>query len=144
MGGWAEEVWYSLYEVARLSGRLGRPDDEVVAACLHAYEARPSRAESLSFLASYLREHGRHAAAYPFAKVASETPRPDDILFIDDSVYAWRALDELAVAAYWTGHHREALAAGQRLLSGGALPESERARVQKNMAFSREKLPRRG
>jgi len=92
-------------------------------------------------LAAYLRERGSPAAAYPFAKVASETPRPEDTLFLDDSVYAWRARDELAVAAYWTGHHREALTAGEQLLSGRALPDGERERVKKNLEFSRAKVP---
>ena len=62
------------------------------------------------------------------------------MLFLDESVYAWRARDELAVAAYWTGHHREAFAAGEHLLSGRALPDVERARVKKNMTLSRERI----
>jgi glycosyltransferase involved in cell wall biosynthesis len=143
MAGWEEEVWYALYEVARLTARLGRGDDAVVAAYLRAYENRPSRAESLTYLAMYLREKDRIVAAYPFARVASETPRPADLLFLDDAVYAWRALDELAVAAYWMGRHDEALAANQRLLSSAALPAGERARVETNLGFSRAKLAER-
>lgn len=140
LGGWEEEVWYSLYEVGRLSAWLGRPEADVIAAMLRAFERRPARAEPLCFLAAYLRERGRPKAAYPFAKIASELPRPQDLLFIDDAVYAWRALDELAVAAYWTDHHHEALSAGERLLSSGKLPATEEARVRNNMAFSRAKL----
>ena len=142
MSGWDEEIWYSRYEVGRLAGRLGRPDAEVIEASLRAYELRPTRAEPLCYLAAYLRGRGRPAAAYPFARIAAEIPRPADTLFIDESMYAWRALDELAVSAYWTGHHREALSTGQRLLSGGALPASEKARVQKNMGLSRDELAR--
>jgi hypothetical protein len=66
--------------------------------------------------------------------------RSADILFVDDSVYAWRALDEAAVAAYWTGRYREAMDANARLLPGTALPAAERARVQENMVFCREKV----
>jgi hypothetical protein len=140
MGGWEEEVWYSLYEVARLSARLAHPPEHVVAAHLRAFEQRPTRAEPLSYLAAYLRESGHPAAAYPFARAAADLPRPDDILFLDESVYAWRAKDELAVSGYWAGRHEEAVAAGERLLSEGALPASERARVEKNLALSRERL----
>src|SRR6201999_3751974 len=36
-GGWAEEAWYSLFEVARLRERLERPEPEVVMAYLAAH-----------------------------------------------------------------------------------------------------------
>jgi glycosyltransferase involved in cell wall biosynthesis len=140
MGGWEEEVYFSLHEIGKLSGRLGRDDALIIDAYVRAYERRPTRAEPLCNLAALLREHGRRVAAYPFARTAMEIPRPDDILFVDDSVYAWRALDEHAIAAYWAGHYKEGVASNQKLLSGRALPEKERARVQKNMAFCREKL----
>jgi tetratricopeptide (TPR) repeat protein len=140
MGGWPEEVWYSLYERARLADRLSEDDDATIAHYLRAFESRPQRAEAPCDLARSLRLRDRPAAAYPFARAASDIPRPKDILFIDDSVYAWRALDEFGVAAYYAGLYKEGLAANKRLLSGRALPKSERARVQKNLEFCREKL----
>lgn len=140
MPGFEEETWYALLEVAKLTARLGESDDAVTGAFLRAFERRSSRAESLCHLAICLRERGRVVAGYPFARAASETPRPDDILFIDESVYAWRAKDEFAVAAYWLGRYRESQAASEELLASGSLPEAERARVEKNVAFCREKL----
>lgn len=139
MGGWAEEVFVSLLEIAKIEERLGRDDDTVVGAYLRAYEQRPQRVESLCEAARFLRTRGRMAAAYPFARTAADAPRPDDVLFIDESVYAWRALDEFAIAAYYAGRFKEGLAANQRLLSGKSLPASERARVQKNLQFCKEK-----
>ena len=55
---------------------------------------------------------------------------------------AWqcKTIDEHAVAAYWVGRYKEAMALNQRLLSGKALPAGERARVQKNMSFCRDKV----
>jgi glycosyltransferase involved in cell wall biosynthesis len=140
MGRWEEEVWYALLEVAKISARLGKSDDEVIGAYLRAFEYRPTRAESLCYLARHLRERGRTVAAYPFARAASEIARTDDILFVDEAVYAWSSLDEYAVAAYWTGHVREALAANERLLASAALPPKEHARIEKNLAFCREKV----
>ena len=66
--------------------------------------------------------------------------RPGDILFLDTGVYAWRALDELAVSAYYVGRYEESLRASNQLLSENALPERERARVEENRRFSLEKL----
>jgi tetratricopeptide (TPR) repeat protein len=142
MGGFEEEAWYALLEVAKLGARLGLGDDVVIAEYVRAFESRPSRAESLCYLAICLRERGRVVAGYPFAWAASETARPEDILFIDESVYAWRAKDEYAVAAYWLGRYEEALATNLELVASGALPPTELTRVEKNLAFCREKLGR--
>lgn len=134
MGGWAEEVFVSLLEIGNLYIRLGRDCFE---AFIRAYEFRPTRAEPLCNLAAYLREKGRQKEAYLFAKTASEIPKPDDVLFVDSSVYKWRALDEYAVAAFWCGRFEEALAANTRLLL--VAPIIERARIQKNIDLCRRK-----
>ena len=139
MSGFEEETWYSLLEVAKISAKLKLSSPSVINAYLRAYERRPSRAESLCYLAMYLREQDRVAAGYPFARTANKTPRPSDILFIDDSVYAWRAKDEHAVAAYWTGRYEEAFRLNAELLEG-ELPERERERIQRNLDFCKERV----
>lgn len=142
MAGFEEETWYALLEVGKLRAQLGHDDAAVIDAYLRAFERRPSRAEPLVYCAAHLRERGRAAAAYPFARAAHAIPRPNDILFVDDSVYAWRAADELAIAAYWAGAYDEARTLNESLLAGATLPSSERPRVEKNLAFSRAKLAR--
>lgn len=140
MNGWDEETWYAKLEIAKLSDTLGDPDEQVIAAYLAAFEARPSRAESLCHLATCLRNRNRVVAGYPFARAAVEIPRPADRLFIDESVYAWRARDELSVAAYWAGRYEESLKLSQHLLSSAQLPPGERERIQKNLGFAKAKL----
>lgn len=140
MGGWDEEIWYSRLEIAKLSAKLGDPEAEVISAYIAAYETRPSRAESLCYLAMYLRTRGRVQAAYPFARAAAEASLPSDLLFVDESVYSWRARDELAVSAYWTQHYDVALASNDHLLASADLPESERPRIIANRAFCLSKL----
>jgi glycosyltransferase involved in cell wall biosynthesis len=132
MGGWDEEVWYSRYEVARLSERLGAPAAEVCRAYLDAYQSRPSRAEPLCQLARYHRERNELALAYLFARQSVAITYPSDLLFIDDAVYRWKSLDELGIAAYWAGPLAEGEAAVERLLSEGYLPASERPRIEAN------------
>ena len=140
MGGWEEEIYIALHEIGRLSAQLGDDDATVTAHFLKAYERRPTRAEPLCSLAAILRLRGRPVAAYPFARAANDIQRPNDVLFVDDSVYAWRALDEYAVAASWVGRYKEAVIANQQLLKRKMLPESERERIQKNWVFCREKI----
>ncbi len=140
MGGWVEEVWYSLFQTAELLERKGGAFAPVLEAYLRAYEYRPARAEPLCSLARCYRIAGDHALAYLFASRAVQTPLPEDILFLDQSVYDWRALDELAVAAYWLGEYRESLEANERLLREGKLPEDQIARVEENREFAVAKL----
>jgi tetratricopeptide (TPR) repeat protein len=140
MGGWIEEVWVSRIEAAKLRERMARPEADVVVAYLAAYEARPERAESLCELARYYRLQKKYALAYLFAEQAGRIPLPDDILFVDTSVYAWRARDEHAVAAYYLGKHVEAIVLNTELLSDGKLPSTEVERVKRNRGLSERAL----
>lgn len=144
MGGWDEEVYEALYQVARAREHLGHPEDQVIAAHLRAFAARPTRAEPLSYLASYLRRRGYHPVAHMVAERAARIPVPTDVLFVDQSVYRWRARDEWAVASYWVGDHATAARLNREALADPHLPESERPRVEKNLQFSLDELRRQG
>jgi tetratricopeptide (TPR) repeat protein len=139
MGGWAEEVWYSLLQLGVLHERLGHDRAQVVDAYLQAYQCRPSRAEPLCELARFHRGREQLALAHVFAAAACRIARPDDTLFIDEAVYAWRCLDELAISAYYVGQREEGLGAARRLLREGKLPAGERPRVEANQAFYLER-----
>jgi hypothetical protein len=75
-----------------------------------------------------------------FANAAQQIPRPADTLFVDESVYTWQALDELAVSGYWIGRYQESADACRQLLGDGHLPPDEISRVEKNLAFAEERL----
>jgi tetratricopeptide (TPR) repeat protein len=136
MGGWDEEVWVSLYEVARASERLGEQSDHVVGAYLRAYEARPRRAEPLVAAARYLRLRNDFNGAYLFAQAAARIAQPDDRLFVDAEAYGWRRDDELALAAFYTGRKDDAAALWRAMLAAGGLPVAERPRIEQNLRFT--------
>ncbi len=140
LGGWPEEVWYALFDIARAKEKLDRPPEEVIRAYLDAYEYRPHRAEALYHLARYLRERGRFALAYPYALTAAATPMTDDLLFVSRSVYDWQAKDELSIAAYWIGRYQQSADLCEELLHSPALPESARPRIRENLGFAAAKL----
>ncbi len=131
MGGWDEEVYRALFEIARLMERTGAAFPEIVHAYLQAWNFRPVRAEPLCELARLHRQAGKHALAHLFAQRAASMPRPDDHLFLDAGVYRWRARDELSVASYWMGDFETACRLAGALLDGD-LPDSERPRVERN------------
>jgi tetratricopeptide (TPR) repeat protein len=140
MGGWEEEVYYALLQVAVLKERTERDAQAIVAAYLRAYQYRPSRAESLVGLAAHHRGRKEWALAELFARAARTIPASKDILFVDASVTDWRATDELAIATYYTGKFEESAALNRALLSEGKLPGEQRARVQENLDFCAKRL----
>jgi hypothetical protein len=87
-------------------------------------------------LPASIAERNEWGLASLFAQRAVATPRPaEDLLFVDDSVYLWRCLDELGVAAFWAGQRAEGRAATERVLAEGHLPAAERPRVESNLRF---------
>lgn len=138
MGGWDEEVWYASFQIAVLLERLAAAPAEIAQAYLNAFQLRPTRAEPLVELARWHRLRGEHALALLYARPAAQLACPDDRLFVDAATYAWRALDELAVAAWWAAARAEGAAAMRRLLSDARFPESDRARIHANAACYRD------
>ena len=84
--------------------------------CIRARRAAPRR------------PHDRRARS-------SEFPIPDDTLFVHRWVYEWGLLFEYSIAAYWTGHHRAALDACDRLLAMSSLPVAYREQTKANRAY---------
>lgn len=137
MGGWAEEVYESYYQAAMCKWKLDNdfPLDEFLA----AYNYRPTRAEPLFQIASHYRKIGMRAIGYIFAKMGASLPLPNDILFVNKSIYDWMILDELAICSYWTGRFEESRQLCEKLLKEG-LPDREVERVKKNMEYAERKL----
>jgi len=136
MGGWAEEVYFSRLQLARLYEATAAAHADIVAAWLDAYDFRPTRAEAPCELARYLRLQQRYTVARDFGRIASAIARPDDLLFIDETVYAWRARDEFAVASYWCGDRATSARLCRELLADAHLPQSERTRIEANLRFA--------
>lgn len=136
MGGWVEETWFALYQIAVLSERLQMDENEVMGRYLKAYQHRPQRAEPLGQLARYCRQRQQYVLAHLFAAKAITLEMPPDLLFIDESMYRWRCLDEYAVASYWVEGYEESARCCRLLLSSGDLPLTERGRVEANMKLA--------
>ncbi len=116
-GGWDEEVFYARYQQGVL---LARHDwDAAVPVLLDAWQLRPRRAEPLHELAVGYRARGQHHLAFTFASVGARMPEPADVLFVHHDVYDWGLRFELAIAAYWVGHHQAALDLNDELLTRG-------------------------
>lgn len=140
LGGWYEEVYYSLLQIALLKIELNAPLDEVQNLLLAAYEYRPQRAESLYHLARQLRLHDKIKLAYIYANAAVSIPLTKDILFVNHSVYEWKAKDELAVSAYWVGNYQLCHDLCVELLFNPAVPEQNKKRFLDNLMLAKKHL----
>jgi hypothetical protein len=119
---------------------MGRPFDEVIAAYERASNAAPNRAEALHAASRLCRENKRFEEGYEYARRGLEIPPPGDGLSIQQWIYDFGLLDELAVNAYWTERYQECLDACQRLLREGKMPSDMHDRVKKNGEFADRKI----
>jgi len=134
---WDEETWQACYQAEQLVERLGQPPAAVERAYLEAFNLRPSRAEPLVQLARWHRQRQEWGLALLFARAAATLPRPPDQLFVEDAVYAWKADDELSIAAWYAGARDEGRRAAERLVAARRFPASERERIEKNLQWYR-------
>lgn len=138
MGGWDEEVWFSVYQIAALSEAMGLSPAEISERYLAAYALRPTRAEPLCELARFHRLRGQYALAHLYARQAVTIAYPQDTLLVNSAVYDWRALDELVVSAYYVNTPAaciEGKAAIEKLWDAPKFPDSERNRMLANRSY---------
>jgi glycosyltransferase involved in cell wall biosynthesis len=141
MGGWPEEVWYSLYQVAQLRERMGHPWPEVMEDYLRAHEARPDRAGPMFRIGVHYQQAGRHQLAHVFLSAAARVPYPAaDRLFVERPLYEYGIAVEYAVACHYAGDYESAIETDNALLRGDALPAELIERVVANRRFSVDAL----
>ena len=128
MGGWAEEVFWSLYQAALIEEAIASPT--ATDAMIRAWDARPERAEPLYRLARRHRLLRQHHAAWIFASAAAALELPDDTLFVDGEVYRWAAAFERADAAWRIGHRALARTEVERLLALDGIPAEHRDHLE--------------
>jgi glycosyltransferase involved in cell wall biosynthesis len=140
LGGWDQEVFYSLYAVAKMKEQLNDPDDDVVEAYLKAHRVCPSRVEPIYAAAQFCRKKGRYDQGYDLARKHLYQPPPVSGVFVEAWIFDHGLLDEFSILAFWTGRYTECIESCMRLLDEGKIPASERARVMQNAHYAIDKL----
>ena len=134
LGGWEEEVFYSLFRVAICSSLLEDPWEKTMQYFLSAWNYRPVRAEPIYQIARIYRLSGHPRLGYLFAKQAQAIPFPaQDILFLANEVWDWQIDDEISSTAFYVGKFQEGYDACMKLLKENKFPESERGRIMGNL-----------
>lgn len=138
MGDWAEEVYYSLYMIAKIKEKIGAPEDEVAQLYLRAWEYRPERLEALFHAMRKFRDQKRFLLAFAIGDVGIKTRGTGDILFVEPEIWQWRLLDEFSLSAYYTGNPEISVEKTGAILAAPffeSLHPEEKTRLKKNMDF---------
>jgi glycosyltransferase involved in cell wall biosynthesis len=135
LGGWPEEVYISLYMIAKMKMALNQSDEMINDAFMKAWEFRPVRLEAPYVLIRYLVSKKRYFYAFTIASMCIRMRPCDDILFVENEIWKWKMTDEYSVLAYYTGNIKEAYVASKSVIE---LPEyeeldtHEKERIKKN------------
>lgn len=100
MGGYPEEIFYSIYQMGYCYQMLGQ-DANAIVTYLDAWQCRPSRIEPLVYVASYYRGKGKYQLGLMFALKASEVPPSTDSLFVDMRCWDYLLAFELSFLAFY-------------------------------------------
>lgn len=141
MGGWREEVWYSLYQVALIEERMGHDWSAVMESYLTAFQYQPDRAGPLYRIGMHYQSKGEYFLSHLFFSRALKVPRPGpNRLFVEQTIYDYQIELEYGVACYYVGDHAEAIRANNSLLSSASLPPHAVDQVIRNRRFSLDAL----
>jgi glycosyltransferase involved in cell wall biosynthesis len=141
IGGWDEERWFSLYQVAKLQERMEVAWPEVMESYLAAYQFRPDRAGPLFRIGMHYMARHEYHAAFLFLARAEAIPDPGPHrLFVERTLYEYEIASQYAVAAHYAGEYGGAVATANALLRGGRLPEHAVDWIISNRRFSVDAL----
>jgi len=122
MAGWDQEVFWSLYSMARIKERLKKPDSEVIWSYNQAFEYRPSRAEPLLHLASIFLKNEMPHLAIMFLKEAKTLKSPPDGIYLEKDVYEYGLDLQLGEAYLQVGQTQEAAGFFQNVIHLESVP----------------------
>lgn len=158
MGGWDEEVYYSMYKLAvckhkLLINNLNKNseknsdknydkifEEEILCDYLKAFNYRKSRLEALYEIVKYYRKQNSYLG-YGYGmlgyKTMLEYPE-NDILFINEPIHKWKFIDELSVCAWFAGNYILSLSLMNKLINMNI--ENHNSRFIKNKQFCIDRL----
>jgi glycosyltransferase involved in cell wall biosynthesis len=140
-GEWEEEVYYSLYMIAKLMEKMEQPINEVIEAYSKAWEYRPQRLEAVFHVMRKLREQNRYVLAFTYGDLAIKTPGTSDILFVEPEIWQWRMVDEYSIAAFYIGHPEIAFEKTSQIVNSpvfATIHQQEQDRLRRNLEFYKQ------
>jgi glycosyltransferase involved in cell wall biosynthesis len=133
MGGWDQEVYCSLYNIARQKEILQMPEEEVCRSYNKAFIYRPRRVEPLFRLAEHYYMRQNYLLAYMLSQFGLELNAKAPIeLFVEKWIYDWGFVVGCADSALALGVFAKAKWAYETCLSLN-MPERYKKHVENNL-----------
>ena len=111
--GYPEERYYSQLRIGSIMKMLEMPWEECLQELLKAYAMDPLRGESIKAIVDYYVGVNEWNLAYLYSKFLKvnfhgNNPYPKRLLFVDNSLYAWKILEMHSIICFYTGRSDEA------------------------------------
>jgi len=141
LGGWAEEVYISLYSIGVCKERLGREfEKEILYDYLKAFNFRKTRLEALYRIVYYFRCKQKYKEAFGYGMLAYPNSYPQDRLFIEKDVHLFKFNFEVSIAAYWVKFYQLAYDMTQTIIDEKHYPPHYLKTLKSNQKFSADNL----
>jgi len=132
MGGWDQEVFWSLNSIAMCQETLGMEPSVFLKSYSMAYQYRPTRIEPLARMAAHYFKEQNYILSYIISKyAASHDLHPNDSVFVEYPIYDYILFCILADSANFIGKNEEAIEAYKQALKSKSLPEDARKTIEK-------------
>ncbi len=141
MGGFYEEVYYSLYRAAVGLQHLNKDWKEVKTAFMNAHNHSKYRAEPIYEIAKHYRLNDDFENGYKYANYGAKIKFPEQsMLFVSADVYKWKMLDEFSLCAYYSKRYMEAYKAYKKLTNLEGIDDSTMDRFKSGLNFTEDRI----
>jgi glycosyltransferase involved in cell wall biosynthesis len=139
-GGWDQEVFISLYQIAKIQERAGMPEQTFIESYFRAFTYRPTRIEPIYCMANYYRKKGNYELGYAISKMGFCLPPSGDALFIEEWMHQYGLLLELSICAYWLEKYEEAKYISEKMLERKDLNQNVCDCIKRNLKFTNQRI----
>ena len=136
MGGWDEEIYYSLYMIGKNNIALCKSAITIENSLLEAYRFRTSRLEALYDLIFYLYYTEKNIEkASKYAKLGLGINSYSDKLFITSTIYDYKFKDLASIILFCNKEYKLSYKIINTILHHCKLPDNQRSRIESNKSF---------
>jgi glycosyltransferase involved in cell wall biosynthesis len=139
MGGWDQEIYWSLYMIGRIQEILKQSEDQILLSYARAFEFRPNRAEPLSKMADILLRKGSPRLALLCINEAKNLSMPVEGVFVEKNVYNYVLDIQKADALHLIGQKEEAKNLFNKVLNMDTVPEMIKLSINRHITENLDK-----
>lgn len=111
IGGWKEEIFWSLLQIAKMHKLLGHDEDHIINSFNKAFRFASHRSEPIYYLAEYYNDIGRYDFAYSTLQLRKyhKFSLSRDLLFYEKWIDDWGLAYQQLRAAFYLGRFTEVI-----------------------------------